>query len=41
MDKNLKRNPNISHSRLLPYINDCNYIASILERRFNDFCKYI
>ena len=25
--------PNISHCRLLPYINDCNYIDSILERR--------
>ena len=24
---------NISHCRLLPYINDCNYIDSILERR--------
>ena len=24
--------PNISHCRLLPYINDCNYIDSILER---------
>ena len=25
--------PNISHCRLLPYMNDCNYIDSILERR--------
>ena len=25
--------PNISHCRLLPYINDCNHIDSILERR--------
>ena len=25
--------PNISHCRLLPYINDCNSMDSILERR--------
>ena len=29
--------PNISHCRLLPYINDCNYIDSILERRYIRF----
>ena len=25
--------PNLSHCRFLSYINDCNYIDSILERR--------
>ena len=29
---------NIFHCRLLPYINDCNYIDSILESRLYDFC---
>ena len=29
--------PNISHCRLLLYINDCNYIDSILEKRCIQF----
>ena len=29
---------NLSHCRLLSYINDCNYIDSILERGVYDFC---
>ena len=29
--------PNISHCCLLPYINDCNYIDSILERGYIRF----
>ena len=33
IEKGNKKNLDISHCRLLPYINDCNYIDSILERR--------
>ena len=31
--KNLVNFPNFSHCRLLPYINDCNCIDSILEKK--------
>ena len=30
--KKIRKIPNTSHCCLLPYINDCNYIDSILER---------
>ena len=31
--RKIRKIPNISHCQLLPYIKDCNYIDSILERR--------
>ena len=40
MEEGNKKNfeiPNISHCRLLPNINDCNYIDPILERRCIQF----